>query len=157
MAGQFVLWKMPPQVLATYTGIPGVGWTGLAHAARTPSGVVGVDFAGWTVQTSAELNRVRSGVAIGNRNNLPPHRYLTFPPGQPGLALATQLQLDKYGWLTDLERPVNVGFGLVALCPAAAAIWNAGQTAYRHDALIAQITHGATSIEVYYLGSKQMS
>ena len=100
---------------------------------------------------------MRSGVAIGNRNLIPPHKYLGFPPGAPAAGLAAQLLADKYGWITGLERPVNAGFGVVALCPAAAAAWNAGQSGYKYDALVAQITHGATSVEVYYLGSKEIT
>jgi hypothetical protein len=153
MAGHFVLWKIQQGIINTYIALAGVNWTPLAHAAGTANGAGGV-FPGWTPASRDDLNRVRSATGVPNRNNIPPHRYLTFPPGVPGAGLAAQLLNDKYGWITNLERPASPGFGMVALAPLASSEWNAGQ---KRDALVAQVTHGATSIEVYYLGSKEMS
>ena len=154
MAGQFVLWKIQQNVIDNYLAA-GAAWTVLAHGAGVANGAGGV-FPGWTPGSRDDLNRVRSGVGVPNRNNIPPHRYLTFPGGAPGGLLAAQLVADKYLWINDLERPSSAGFGMVALCPAAQAAWAAGQSAYKYDALVAQITHGATSVEVYYLGSHEM-
>ncbi len=155
MAGHFVLWKM--QVADRDACVAaGAGWTGLAHAAGVGNGAGGV-FPGWTQASRDDLNRVRSAHGVPNRNNIPPHRYLTFPGGAPAALLAAQLLADRDRWISSLERPSSVGFGMVALCAAAQAAWTGGQSAYRYDALIAQITHGATSVEIYYLGSKEMT
>jgi hypothetical protein len=43
---------------------------------------------------------------------------------------------------------------MVGLSPAATVEWAAGRKA---DALLAQIRHGATSVEVYYLGRAEMT
>lgn len=153
MAGQFVVWRMSMDDINNFIiNFPGTVWTGLAHQAGQINGAGGV-FPGWTPASRALLNQVRDGRGgIGNRNGLPPHRYLQIPGGAP-----TQVQIDYLWtcyWVNDLVRPSDPGFGIVNLAPAAALAWNNGK---KVDSLVAQITHGATSIEAYYLGSKEMS
>jgi hypothetical protein len=151
MAGHFILWKITPEqrdgVLNNYAGSV---WSGLAHAAGVMGG--GGAFPGWTPGSRAILNGIRNATgAPANRNGFPPHRYVQFPAGAP-----TPLQADylrKCEWVTGLYIPTYAGVGMVALCIAAKQRWDAGD---RGGALIEQITHGATSVEVYYLGKKEM-
>jgi len=56
-------------------------------------------------------------------------------------------------WLSDLQRPSVGGFGVVELAAMTTATWSNRK---KVDALVAQITHRATSIEIYYLGKKLM-
>jgi hypothetical protein len=110
-------------------------------------------FPGWTDASRDELNRVRNGSsALVNRNGLPPHRYLAIPPGSTSPAQITYLR--GCYWINDLVRPSDPGFGIVALDPEAATEWSNGR---KLEALVAQIAHGATSIEIYYLGGQEMS
>ena len=153
VAGHFVMWRLPLAVHQTYIGLPGVTWSALQHSFGTPNGAGGL-FPGWAQVSRDQLNRVRSGINIPDRNDIPPHRYLGFPPGAPGPALAAQMLADRYGWIREIERRTSPGFGMVALCPNAAAAWQSGDP---YSALVAQITHGATSVEVYYLGNREVS
>ena len=162
MPGHFVMWKISRDIWATYQALAGVTIqpplaTPPAHAQGVANGAGGV-FPGWTVQSSAELGTARGGHQLGNRNNLPPHRYLSLPAGAPAAGLAAQLLADKYGWITELERPRGFGLTNLAGAPnAAQASWNSGASGYKYDALLAQMLFGPVSIEVYYLGSKQMT
>jgi hypothetical protein len=153
MSGHFVVWRLAlndrDDVLANYVGST---WSALAHAAGTPDGLGGV-FPGWTPASRQLVTQVGNGSSnLPNRSGLPPHRYLQFPGGAPTPAQEAFLK-PKY-WINNLVRPSDPGFGIVALAPAAAISWNAGN---RYQALIDQITHGNTSIEVYYIGGKEMS
>jgi hypothetical protein len=152
MAGQFVVWRMYAQDIQNFiASFPGTIWTGLAHQAGTPNGAGGV-FPGWTPASRAALNQIRDGRGgLANRNGLPPHRYLHIPGGAPMPAQINYLW--RCYWINDLQRPSEPGFGVVALAPLATAHWSNGK---KVDSLVAQITHGATSIEVYYLGRKEM-
>lgn len=152
MAGHFVVWRLSvderDQAIATF----GATWTGLAHAAGVGNGDGGV-FPGWTGASRDLLNRIRGGCHNPpNRNGLPPHRYLEFQGGSPSPAQVTALR--SWYWTNDLNRPTSAGFGMVGLSPAATVEWAAGRKA---DALLAQIRHGATSVEVYYLGRAEMT
>lgn len=153
MAGEFVVWKMKQEevdrVLAAF---PGSNWTGVAHAAGTPAGGGGL-FPGWNALSRAELARVRDGRGgLANRNNLPPHRYIEIPAG--AVTPVQRELLFQWYWVNDLQHPTDPGFGSAALTANAAASWGLGK---KRQALIDQIAHGATSIEVYYIGSKEMN
>jgi hypothetical protein len=142
---------MSPQDRDNAVATLGAVWSGVAHQAGTANGAGGL-FPGWTPASRAALNQVRDGRGgLANRNGLPPHRYLQIPAGAPTPAQVAYLR-NSY-WVNDLQHPSDGGFGVVALAPLAAASWANGK---KVDALVAQITHGATSIEVYYLGSKEM-
>jgi hypothetical protein len=135
-----------------------------AHAAGAANGAGGV-FAGWNAATGNQIALVKNGHHLGNRDNLPPHRYLVFPPGAPAAALSAQMIADKFGWIKDLERPG--GMGLVNLAVAAGpaapagaaspqAIWNAGGSSYKYDALLAaQMLTGPVSVAIYYKGGSR--
>jgi hypothetical protein len=170
MAGQFVLWQISLDTWNTYIALAGmtvappIGQPP-AHAAGAANGAGGV-FAGWNAATGNQITLVKNGHHLGNRDNLPPHRYLVFPPGAPAAALGAQMLADRFGWIKDLERPG--GMGLVNLAVAAGpaapagaaspqAIWNAGGSSYKYDALLAQMLTGPVSVEIYYKGGKQMS
>ena len=56
-------------------------------------------------------------------------------------------------WTNDLIRPSDAGFGVIGLCVGALAAWNLNK---KVEALAAQLAHGATSIEIFYLGKKEM-
>jgi hypothetical protein len=152
MAGHFVLWRISTkdrdELRWNYAGVE---WSGMAHAVGGVNGAGGA-FQGWTPQTREALAKVRDGRGgLANRNDLPPHRYIAFPPGAP-----TREQVDYLRgcyWINDLVRPSDAGFGVSALAPAAQAHWSNGK---RLEALVSQITHGGTSIEVYYIGKKEM-
>jgi len=55
--------------------------------------------------------------------------------------------------VNDLQRPNDGGFCVVGLSASAAANWSNGK---KVDALVAQITHRATSIEIRYLGETEV-
>ncbi|MCC3466240.1 MULTISPECIES: hypothetical protein [unclassified Microcoleus] len=152
MAGQFVLWRIDPNDRDNFiANFSGSKWSELAHRENTPNGNGGL-FPGWTAASRDLINRVRNGSSnLANRNNLPPHRYLQIPGGLPNAAQVNYLRTCY--WINDLVRPSDPGFGIVALAPAAVAAWSNGK---KVDSLVAQITHGATSIEIYYLGGKEM-
>lgn len=151
MAGHFIVWRITPQQKdGVIQNCPGSAWSGLAHAAGVMGG--GGAFPGWTPASRAILDGIRNGIgAPANRNGFPPHRYLQFPGGAP--AGATVDYLRKCEWVTSLYIPTFAGVGMVQLCVAARAKWDSGD---KGGALIEQITHGATSVEVYYLGKKEM-
>lgn len=157
MAGHFVVWRISLSdkdwVLAN---VAGSRWTATEHAANAPlpHGGVGV-FPGWTDLTRAALHTARHNVvpALQNRQNLPPHKYLAF--NAAALSDLQKLDIRKHcEFLANLERPRDAGFGVAALCMAAQNLWSTGD---RTGALFAQIAHGDTSIEVYYLGKKEIS
>jgi hypothetical protein len=56
---------------------------------------------------------------------------------------------------------VNLAVAAGPAAPAGAAspqaIWNAGGSSYKYDALLAQMLTGPVSVEIYYKGGKQMS
>jgi hypothetical protein len=152
MSGQYVAWRISPNDKDSFLAhFPGSVWSGVAHQAGVQNGAGGV-FPGWTPASRDELNRVRNGSSnLANRNNLPPHRYLIIPGGS-----LTDEQIEYLWtcyWINDLQRPSDPGFGTVTLAPVAATMWTSGQ---KVQSLVAQIMHGATSIEVYYLGSKEI-
>lgn len=154
MAGHFVLWRIHPQDAADiFLNFPGSAFSPLQHAAGAAIGPGGGVFPGWTPASRALLNSVKEGRSnMVNRNGLPPHKYVMFPPGAPNPAQVAFLR--GVYWVNDLYRPTDTGFGLTALSLAAAAEWNNNR---KVDALVAQITNGATSLEVYYVGSSEVN
>ncbi len=158
MAGHFIVWRMTPQEIASAVAFnfalsPALDHDPTVHVLAGHPNYPGL-WPGWTPQTRLVLDQARRGENINNRNFLPPHRYLQHPPGH-AFTPAQQISLRTQSWVQNLHRPsLGVNFGLAALCLAAQAEWDAGD---RGGALIEQIAHGATSIEVYYRGRKEMS
>jgi hypothetical protein len=107
----------------------------------------------WNGASRGVLQRVRDRLPIENRAGLPPHRYLSFPAGQPTGEKAKFLFSYATEWILKMQRPATNGLGLRTLCPAAMVEWDLGR---KREALAAQISHGTTSIEVYYLGTLEM-
>lgn len=166
MAGHFLIWRMPQSVLDTYLTLgchilPPANQPP-AHQAGVANGNGGV-FQGWNANSSNELSRARDGHAIGNRDNLPPHRYLELPAGQPSLALAAQLLTDKEKWIAQLERPSTMGLPALSVTvvpvygTSPRSIWGSAASDYRFHALVAQMHTGPVSIEYYYVGNNRVS
>ncbi|CAM3180331.1 hypothetical protein G4177_10170 [Corallococcus sp. ZKHCc1 1396] len=150
MAGHFILKNITVSDLHTATGKPGITWSNaLAHAPGTGIG----PFLGWCLQTRQVLEQALGNIAIANRDNLPPHRYLLINAWQ-GLAQETQHYLMGAAWDQFLIRPTGGGLGLTALAAGANPPWNQGN---KSAALRAQCQAGGVSIEVYYLSGIEMS
>jgi hypothetical protein len=150
MAGHFVLNSITTSDLTVAQG-QGCTWSALAHGLGAPNAPGLPNHPGWNDTTRQNLSTaLNNGVA--NRNGLPPHRYLGF--GAFGNNVPPN-PLREYirgaGWASNVTRPA---MGLVALCPAAQAFWNAGE---KEAAVLAQADFGATSIEVYYVAGQEMS
>lgn len=144
MSGHFILWNIKTaQRDACLRNYGNSAWSVIQHAN-----------VGWNLASRGVLANVKAGANIGNRTGLPPHRYLQFPGGAPTLPQRTFLFGSDGLWIKDLVRPNSPGLGLTGLCPAAAAKWGEGRY---QEALIEQITHGGTSIEIYYLDGKEIS
>jgi hypothetical protein len=156
MAGHFIVWRITPQDIVSARAFNFFMSPTLDHGPHA-NVLLGHPlhpgfWPGWTPHTRGVLNQARRGMNITNRNFLPPHKYLQHTPGQ--FTPDQQISLRTQKWVQDLHRPSPaVNFGLANLCPAALAKWNAGD---RGGALIEQIAHGATSIEIYYLGRQEM-
>ncbi len=152
MAGRYVVKRITQDDIdRTMTQFPLAVWSGLAHAAGVANGGGGV-FQGWTAQSRADLSVIFTGAGnLADRNNLPPHRYLQLPPGV-WTAAQTDYIYSAY-WPNDLHRPSSAGFGVVGLSPLASAEWQSGQ---KRESLRQQCIAGPVSIEVYYLGKKEM-
>ncbi|MBP0481361.1 hypothetical protein [Sagittula salina] len=135
MAGHFLLPSLPYTELYAAQTLAAARWSGRAHAA-----------VGWNQASEAVLTAAINGGNIGNRNGLPPHRYLQFD-AEPNLSEDATRYFNFASWVDALTRPASIGLGLRALCPAAQQSWP-------HDksrALREQIAHGDVSVEVYYL------
>jgi hypothetical protein len=157
MAGEFVVWRMSPEDKANVMTVLGAKWTDLAHKANTANGAGGV-FPGWTPESRAALSRVRDGIRpVENRNGLPPHRYLEIPHSKLSRDDLISYLRTCY-WINDLQRPSErLGFGSKALCSAAQRCWNERhKKGGKAESLADQVVHGPTSIEIYYLGGKEM-
>ncbi|WP_293354561.1 MULTISPECIES: hypothetical protein [unclassified Microcoleus] len=154
MAGKFVLWRIALEDKNEFLkkeNYKGSVWSELAHKKGTLNGDKG-EFPGWTDDSRKLINQVRNGDSkLQNRDKLPPHRYLLIPGGKPTPAQLNYLRTCY--WINDLVRPRDPGFGIVALASEAAEAWSAGN---KFNSLVKQIEHGTTSIEIYYLGDKEM-
>jgi hypothetical protein len=153
MAGHFVIWRISTSDADKIMNIfPASAWTGVAHAAGTENGAGG-QFPGWTDASRAELNAVRGGTStLENRNNLPPHKYLSIPA--QAISAAAGQQLWQCDAIRELSRPSNANFNLTDLCATAQPYWQSGN---KIEALIEQVRNGAASIEVYYIGRKEVN
>jgi hypothetical protein len=152
MAGHFLLKSISTaEKDAIIAGFTGTTWSATAHVAGTANGAGG-DFPGWTAGSRLTLGHAFAGIAIANRNNLPPHKYLQFP-GTAAPSPAQLTAIHSSNDLREITHPDDPGLGLRALCATALAEWNAGK---KLAALIEQIKHGATSIEIYYLGKQEI-
>ena len=140
MAGHFLLNSITQSDHNVALQQTGVSYSALQHAN-----------VGWTLQSRQTFINVLNGIGIGNRNNLPPHRYLQI--GAAPIA-ETISYLRGAGWVDLLTRPNTPGFGLRALTGPAQIAWNAGNKA---EALITQVNHGNVSIEIYYTSGYEMS
>ncbi|MDR3443678.1 hypothetical protein [Dyella sp.] len=119
---------------------------GAAWSARMHANV------GWTQTSRQALSSVLANVAIPNRNQLPPHCYLTFA-GQNPAPMALKNYLKVASWVDSLRRPTGAGFGLTALNAIAGGLFGNGHFA---DSLIAQIEHGGVSVEIYYVSGYEV-
>ncbi|WP_329127030.1 hypothetical protein OG727_04670 [Streptomyces caniferus] len=139
MAGHFILSSITNSDIAL-AGQKGANWSALQHAAI-----------GWNTASRAVLTNALNGQPIGNRDGLPPHRYLESKA-------STGPTLEKYlrgaGWADMLIRPNSTGLGLRELSPKARAAWDRGD---RTGALVEQFLHGTATIEVYYISGTEMS
>ncbi|WP_058044448.1 hypothetical protein [Streptomyces roseifaciens] len=139
MAGHFILKSISNSDLTIATS-KGAAWSPLQHAN-----------VGWNAASRAVLSKALSGQSIGNRDGLPPHRYLESK-------VSTGPTLEKYlrsaGWADLLIRPASPGLGLRELSPKAKAAWDRGD---RTGALVEQFLHGTATVEVYYINGTEMS
>lgn len=135
MSGHFLLTNIPQSEL-NMASSKGAVWSPIAH-----------QHVGWSDTSKAALGNVLNGVAIPNRNNLPPHCYLQFAGSNPA-AIDLRNYLKAASWVDNLTRPAGGGFGLTGLCPVANGLFLGGHKA---DALVAQIEHGGVSVEIYYV------
>lgn len=134
MSGHFLLLNIPQTELNTAIN-QGAIWSPVAHP-----GVA------WDATSRATLDNLVNGVAIPNRGNLPRHCYLQFAGANPvPMALLGYLQV--VGWVDNLTRPGG-GLNLTGIIPAADVAFAGGR---KFDALVAQIQHGAVSVEIYYV------
>lgn len=151
MAGEFVVYRISPTDIAAMKRHFGATTTGVAHAAG-PDGHGGV-FTGWTPASSEVLNKVRRGDGeLENRHALPPHFYVELPAGE--MSEAQIKYLHGAPWVTNLQRPSAANFGSATLKPEARDAWALGK---KVTALVEQAKTGPVSIEIYYVGSRQVS
>ncbi|WP_405842366.1 hypothetical protein OG528_28990 [Streptomyces platensis] len=127
MAGHFILKSITTPDLATALD-KSATWSVLQHKD-----------VGWTAASRAVLTRALGGQAIGNRDGLPPHRYLECK-ASAGEKLEEYLK--RAGWADLLLRPNSAGLGLRVLSTKAAAAWARGD---RNGALVEQFLHGTAA------------
>ncbi|MFG2532151.1 hypothetical protein [Streptomyces sp. NPDC048516] len=139
MAGHFILRSITNSDI-TLAGQKGANWSALQHANI-----------GWHTASRDVLSRALNGQPIGNRDGLPPHRYLESK-------VSTGPTLEKYlrgaSWADLLIRPDSTGLGLRELSPKARGAWDRGD---RTGALVEQFLHGTATVEVYYISGTEMS
>ncbi|MEU8685265.1 hypothetical protein [Streptomyces sp. NPDC048611] len=139
MAGHFILSSITNSDIALAVQ-KGANWSAVQHA----------DI-GWNTASRDVLSKALNGQPIGNRDGLPPHRYLESK-------FSTGPTLEKYlrgaGWADTLIRPDSAGLGLRELSPKARAAWDRGD---RTAALVEQFLHGTATVEVYYISGTEMS
>ncbi|CAM5545246.1 hypothetical protein [Streptomyces abikoensis] len=139
MAGHFILKSISNTDLTIATSKKAT-WSPLQHGNI-----------GWNTASRAVLSNALAGRPIGNRDGLPPHRYLEAK-------VSAGSELEKYlrsaGWADLLIRPASQGLGLRELSPKAKAAWDRGD---RTGALVEQFLHGTATVEVYYINGTEMS
>jgi hypothetical protein len=155
MAGNFILKSITQSDLSTAIRFPHIRWSDTAHRQGTlinPAQPQGARFPGWTVTTRQTLSNALANVAIGNRQNLPPHRYLE-------ISAWAQLNDDEKGyvrgagWADSLVYPNGAGLGLKAMTGAVLTAWNLGN---KNQALEEALKQGNVSIEVFYQSGMEM-
>jgi len=156
MAGNFILKSITQSDLVTATNFLHISWsTSPAHKKGTPidpGNPHGAIFAGWTPETRKVLSNALNGINIGNREGLPPHRYLEIKAWQT-LNDKEQYYVSGAGWAENLVYPTTSGLGLKALAPLARADWAQGN---KNQALIEMLKIGGVSIEVFYQSGMEM-
>lgn len=135
MAGHFLLVNIPLSDLLIAVDKLGGAVSAVQHT-----------HVGWSSGTLDVLRTAASGGNIGNRNQLPPHVYLQINAENP-LHGTKKTYLRVASWVDDMTRPASVGLGLRQLCVTAQTFWNLGR---KDEAIIAQVEHGAVSVEIYY-------
>ncbi|QRN93497.1 hypothetical protein JRI60_30465 [Archangium violaceum] len=144
MAGHFILKNISTTELAIAQATPyNCAWSALQHAN-----------VGWTTASRLVLTNALAGVGIGNRDGLPPHRYLNLQDNIATDVAKFHAYLRGASWVERLVRPNSAGLGLRALAGPAATHWAAGRVA---DAVIAQLATGPVSIEIYYTNNAEMA
>ncbi|MFC5724744.1 hypothetical protein ACFP1Z_31805 [Streptomyces gamaensis] len=139
MAGHFILRSINNTDLAIATS-KGATWSVLQHANI-----------GWNTASRSVLSKALNGQPIGNRDGLPPHRYLE---SKKSVGDTLEKYLRNAGWASQLIRPNSAGLGLRELSPKAKAAWDRGD---RTGALVEQFLHGTATVEVYYINGTEMS
>lgn len=156
MAGNFILKSITQSDLNTAISFPHIAWsTSAAHAKGlpvNPDQPEGRKFQGWTSGTAHTLSRALRGEDIGNREGLPPHRYLEIAAWVM-LTQQEQAYVQGAGWVSNLEYPGTASVGLKALAPLAATAWSTGD---KTTALVETLKKGAVSIEVYFQSGMRM-
>lgn len=148
MSGHFVLKSIGASDQAI--GImKGARWSEIQHSPHP----------GWNAVTRNTLSQALQDQDIGDRNLLPPHRYLEFSPGRYN-TVAEHDEAERYlrgaGWADSLIRPSHMD--LTNLSANAAAAWGNGVHSTRpNDALAEQFRHGAASVEIYYVGGEEIA
>jgi hypothetical protein len=142
MAGYFVMNSIPVSDLLIAQLKLGAAWSGVAHA-----------HIGWSTRSRTELQTALDSGVIASRHGLPPHRYLQINAENP-LAVQKAFYINVAGWVDALKRPTCAGLGLRQLCHNAQAAWTAGNKA---GALIAQVEHGAVSVEIYHVSGEPVT
>ncbi|QLE72065.1 hypothetical protein FGW37_11025 [Streptomyces rectiverticillatus] len=139
MAGHFILRSITNSDLTIATS-KGATWSALQHGSI-----------GWNTASRAVLSKALAGQPIGNRDGLPPHRYLE---SKASVGATLEKYLRSAGWAGQLIRPASAGLGLRELSPKAKAAWDRGD---HTGALVEQFLHGTATVEVYYISGTEMS
>ncbi len=140
MAGYYLLRSITFSDLMTALEKLSATWSDLQHSD-----------VGWTPKSYQVLTTALKGQDIGNRDNLPPHRYLQIK-GENPLADKKKQYLRAAAWVDQLERPASPGLGLRKLTGGAGK-WPADKA----ESLIQQVQTGSVSVEIYFLGGVDMA
>jgi hypothetical protein len=155
MAGNFILKSITQSDLMTAIRFPHFRWSDTAHRQGSlinPSQPQGARFPGWTAATRQTLSNALANIAIPNRQNLPPHRYLEIDTWGP-LNDDEKNYARGAGWADSLVYPTGAGVGLKAMTGAVLTAWNLGN---KNQALEEALKQGNVSIEVFYQSGLEM-
>lgn len=156
MAGNFILKSITQSDFLVATRFPNISWSqSTAHKKGdliNPNSPNGPRFKGWAPETRKVLSHALSNRNIGNREELPPHRYLMIKSWNI-LSNGEQEYIKGAGWVESLEYPESEGLGLKALQHSAKLKWGMKR---KDEALIEMLKVGGVSIEVYYQSGLEM-
>jgi hypothetical protein len=152
VAGNFILKSITASDLIIATRHPHIKWSTTAHKKGDLDGD-GKPFQGWTPDTREVLRKALQGMAIANRNLLPPHRYVQIETWIK-LNDVEKNYVTMAAWVESMEYPAGAGLGLKALTGQVLAKWQARD---KNGALIEALKTGDASIEVYYHGGIEIT